>query len=282
MTQTMSVRREATSAAEQVESLLGSLPAVEAFAALERLFGVQPLLAAFLAGVECTQGALGLFSPTPDLTWEAAAVAGERSGGELVLHGETRLASPRSDGFIVLVRLDGAELRLAWVEQRAAAGWLSLDGARVGGDNFSEPVSTGRGSALAGHLEAYAAVWALAAAVCAGNQVRALRRAARTTLRGARAFSTSQLVAMGITELEIEAELTLAAVHGAAGGLRTAAAAARTLHAIAAKAAELRDQAGLVVDGEIIDLASTLTAFLGGPLLIENELARALGIPEAA
>jgi hypothetical protein len=77
--------------------------------------------------------------------------------------------------------------------------------------------------------------------------------------------------------VEIEADLTFAAVQRGSG-LAVAAAAARTLAAVAAKTEELRDQ-GLEIDGPFAaSSAKTLTAFLGGQLLLENELARALGI----
>ena len=112
----------------------------------------------------------------------------------------------------------------------------------------------------------------------ARDGVRALRRAARIA-----SFQTSQLVALGITEVEIEADLTFAAVQRETGrldGLNTlivAAAAARALSAVAAKTEELRDAFGLEIDGPFAEGSTkTLTAFLGGPLLLESELARAL------
>jgi len=83
--------------------------------------------------------------------------------------------------------------------------------------------------------------------------------------------------------VEIEADLTAAAVRRseAGGGLLTAAAAARALSAVAAKTEELRDAFGLAVDGPLAGGdAKTLTAFLGGPLLLEGEVSRALGIPD--
>ena len=272
----------AATAAEQVESLLASLPAVEAFAALEHRFGVLPLAAGFFTGLEIVNGALGLFTPTPELTWDAAAVDGERSGAGLLLRGEVRVANPRAAGAIVLARLDGAERRLAWVGQAAVNGRLVLDGAAVPPEQVSTPVTLALGSDFVKHLEAYTGVWALAAAIRAREEVHALRRAARITRHREKAFSASQLVALGITEVEIEADLTLAAARGAAGGLRAAAAAARCLHAVAALAVELRDQAGLEIAGQPHETARALTAFLGGPLLIESELGRSLGIPETA
>ena len=95
---------------------------------------------------------------------------------------------------------------------------------------------------------------------------------------------------MSITEVEIEAELTATAVQrdlalaaddpARAGGLALATAAARTLAAIAVRSADLRDRTGRGLDGPFADdaAARTLTACLGGPLMLESELARALGL----
>jgi len=269
---------------------------------LEHRSGVLPLIEAFfdrgaLAEVASggKRGALGLFTPTPEMGWAGAAVEGERSGTAVLLRGAVRLPSPASDGSIVLVRM-GEELRLAWVDHGArgverrgsrsggevrgdAPCWLALDGVAVGSDRLSWPVTLDPGSQLVRHLEAYAALWAAAAAQCARDGVQALRRAARTA-----AFNSSQLVSMGITEVEIETELTSAAVQRLDGlqGLAVAAAAARTLAAVAARTEELRDTFGLEIDGPLASDAKVLTAFLGGPLMLEHELARSLGIgPEA-
>ena len=263
-------------AAEQVEKLVSNLEDLEAFAELEHRFGVLPLLETFFGGIDPRRGALGLFTITPDLSWEAAAVAGDG----LVLRGEVRVASPNPDGVLVLARLDGPEHRLAWVEQAPVDGWLRLDGAAPG--RVSKPVTLGPGSEFFRCLEAYAGAWALAAAIQASHQVRALRRAARTTQHQGKPFASSQWVSLSITEVEIEAELTLAAARGASGGLAVAAAAARTLHAIASRAVELRDQAGLKIEGDPLETARALTAFLGGPLLIESELGHAMGIERFA
>ncbi len=284
-------------------------PLAEAWAAMEHRFGVLPLIETFFAAQDAfaeviagrTRGALGLFTPAPEPGWGAAAVDGKPSNGGLVLRGDVRLPEPTADGSIVLVRLSDAEHRLAWVDHHApgverrgsrtggAVGggpcWLHVEGAAVGPALVSRPVTLAPDGELSRHLVAYALVWASAAAVCARDGVRALRRAARTA-----AFQTSQLVAVGITEVEIEADLTFAAVQRNSGrdglnGLIVAAAAARTLSAVAAKTEELRDSFGLEIDGPFGfpegDSAKTLTAFLGGPLLLESELARALGIGEA-
>ncbi|MEA2564241.1 MAG: hypothetical protein QOH06_5745 [Acidobacteriota bacterium] len=243
-----------------------------AFAALEHELGVLPLLDAFFAVGEADRkrASLGLFTPRPEPGLEAAAIAGEPSGSGLRLTGKVRLSSPDSEASIVLVKT-GDEHRLAWLDHgmpgvQRHGTWLVIDGAVV--DLVSRPV---RISELAGWLETYAGAWALAAAMAAREGVRDLRRAARTT-----GFNASQWVAMGITEVEIEADLTLAAARRRPG-IAVAAAAARTLSMVAAKTEELRDATGLELEGPLKVLAS----YLGGALFLENELARALHIGEA-
>ena len=301
------------SAREHVEGLMSRLPAAEACAVVEHLFGVLPLLDGFFepqgAAAEVAAGpklgSLGLFTPTPEPGWAAAAVAGEPAGAGLLLRGEVRLPGPASGGSIVLARLAGGDHRLAWidhgvpgVERRGSRTggpvrdgspcWLALEGATVGPDLVSRPVTPAAGSDLFRHLESYAGVWALAAAIAARDGVRALRRAARLNGHQGKAFSASQTVAMDIAGVEIEMELTLAAAqrHLASGeesSLALAAAAARILAAVAARTAELRDLRGLEIDGPLADgSAAALSAFLGGPAMIESELARALGIRDLA
>jgi hypothetical protein len=144
-------------------------------------------------------------------------------------------------------------------------------------------------------LAGFAGIWALVALSHARRAVRALRHAVRTTGAGDRseAFSTSQLVAMGITEVEIETELASAAARqlfagdAAAGSsgtldesaacLSLALAAARALTAVSLRADDLRDQLGLTLDARSsIAPASMLTAFVGGTFLLEHELDRAM------
>jgi hypothetical protein len=305
--------------ARWVESLAGHLSPEEAWTVLEHLFGVLPLADAFFdregamaevaAGTKLT--ALGLFTPTPELGWQAAAIEGKQNGHGTRLHGEVRLPSPVADGSLVLVRLAGtAEHRLAWVDhdgpgvewrnvrsghsggagapagrQEDAPCWLAMDGATIPPELLSRPVSLGPDGALFRCLDAYAGIWSLAAALCARDGVHALRRAARTTVHRGKAFNTSQWVSLGITEMEIEADLAAAAARrhlqssSEGGGLLVAAASARALQAVAAKTAELRDSMGLEAAGPLAEgSARILTAFLGGALLLEHELSRTLGI----
>jgi hypothetical protein len=242
-----------------------------AFAALEHELGVLPLLDAFFAVREADgkRASVGLFTPRPEPGLEAAAIAGEPAGGGLRLTGKVRLPGPDSEASIVLIRT-GDEHRLAWLDHgtpgvERRGDWLAIEGAAV--DLVSRPVEI---SELAGWLETYAGAWALAAAKAAREGVRALRRAARTS-----GFNASQWVAMGITEVEIEADLTLAAAKRNPG-LAVAAATARTLSLVAARTEELRD---LGLELEVPRKA--LSAYLGGALFLENELARTLGIGEA-
>ncbi len=261
---------------------LPALPVLAAFVAVENGSGVQPLVEAFFEDFDAGRGTLGLFTPTPDMTLESAAVAGERSGRDFLLNGEVRVPNPHADGAIVLARLKDLEYRLAWVEPVSMDGRLRLDGFPVGPGRISKPVTFDPGSEFLRCLEAYAGAWALSASMHASDEVRTLRRAARTTGHEGKAFSTSQWVSLEITEVEIEAELTALLCHDGKGGFAAAAAAARILHAIAAKAVELRDQAGLEIAGQPQETARALTAFLGGPLLIESELGRAMGIERFA
>ncbi|MES1240985.1 MAG: hypothetical protein ABUT39_05140 [Acidobacteriota bacterium] len=259
-----------------IETLdLPALPLLATFVAVEDAYGVRPLVETFFEGLDVGRGTLGLFTPTPDMTLEAVAVAGEVSGGDLLLRGEVRVPNPRADGAVVLVRLDSG-YRLAWVEPVASDGRLRLDGLPT--RHVSRPVTIPE---LLRSLEAYAGVWAISASIVASNEVRALRRAARLTRHGNKAFSTSQWVSLEITGVEIEAGLAALLCHDGEGGFAAASAAARVLHEIAAKQVELRDQAGLEIEGNPLETARALTAFLGGPLRIETDLARTLGIEVA-
>lgn len=258
--------------------ILGQPPLVllAPFVAVEIGYGVRPLVETFFEDFEGGRGTLGLFTPTPDMTLESAAVAGEMSGGDLLLRGEVRVPNPGADGAIVLARVD-SEYRLAWVEPVSRDGRLRLDG--IPARRVSRPVTLPE---LLRHLEDYAGVWAISASIVASNEVRALRRAARTTRHENKAFSTSQWVSLEISKIEIEAGLADLLCHDGQGGFAAAAAAARVLHAVATKRAELRDQAGLEIEGHFLETARSMTAFLGGPLRIESDLARTLGIEVTA
>jgi hypothetical protein len=304
----------AMSARESVEMVTSRLAATEACAVVEHLFGVRSLLALFdrsddtLADVASgsTPGALGLFTPSPEPGWGAVPLAGEWTAGALRVHGEVRVPGGGVGGVIVLVRVTGEELRLAWLDPRsdgvaqrdarsgeparesASPCWLLVDDAAIEAGLVSRPVTLAPGGELFQRLEEYARIWALAAVHLSKRIVIALRRAARTTRRGGPApFRDSQLVGMSLTEVEIEAELTAAAVArgttaadpASHDSLVLALSAARTLASASALARQLRDQLGLPFDAWLADaIAPALTTYLGGTLMLENELARALGL----
>ncbi|HBL29569.1 MAG TPA: hypothetical protein DD490_22270 [Acidobacteria bacterium] len=237
------------------------------------------------------RAALGLFTPTPEGGW--GTLAGELSGDGLLVQGDVRLPGPAAEASLVLVRLAPEEHRLAWldlgtpgVERRGSRTggpvgpgpwWIHAERALIGPAFVSRPVTLEPGGTFFGLLESYATAWAPEAVRCAQEGARALRRAARTS-----GFQTSQLVALGITAVEIEADLAAAAVRRT-GGLTVAAAAARALSAVAAKTQELQEGFGLDPGGPLRAAdgrAATLTAFLGGPLFLENLAARTLGLME--
>jgi hypothetical protein len=256
-----------------IETLdLSARPLLAPLVVAENGYGVRPLVETFFEDLDARRGTLGLFTPTPEMTLESTAVTGEQSGGDLLLRGEVRVPNPDADGAIVLARVEDG-YRLAWVEPVARDGRMRLDG--LPAYRVSRPVEI---PDLLRHLEAYAGAWAISASIVASNEVRAIRRAARTTRHAGKAFSTSQWVSLEISKLEIEAGLTALLCHDGDQGFAAAAAAARTLHAVATKRAELRDQAGLEIEGHFLETARAMTAFLGGPLRIECDLARTIGI----
>lgn len=306
----------AASPLEWIEELVSRLPFHLTLAIVEHAFGVVPLLAeAFDTPFEAVRrgdelAALGLFTPNAELSWNAAALHGERHGRKVLLYGEARIPSALAESTLVLARLDGDGDRLALaahgdkgVERRGRgngeACWLSFDGAELGPERVSRPVkvASSNGDPPDGcrrRLDEYAAAYALAASLYAVRGVRELRRAARTTLRGATArgpapLNRSQVVAMGITEVEIEVDLAAAAVRTrfetgggepAGSGLLLAAAAARALSAVAAKTAELTGKAGLECGGPFADDADLklVDVFLGGQLMVESELASSIDL----
>ncbi len=300
---------EPGSAREQVESLMSRLPAAEACAVVEHLFGVLPLLDGFFraGAVEAASsprlGSLGLFTPTPEPGWAAAAVAGEPAGEGLLLRGEVRIPGPDSGGSIVLARLAGGEHRLAWIDHGAPG--VERRGSRTGG-----AVRDGSPCWLALEGVAVRPGPGLAAGD-SGTRLRPLpaprklrgrlgpRRLDRRPRRGPRAAPrrpAQRPPGDGLQRLadgghghrrggdrdgaDPRRGATVSGIRGRERRpLAVAAAAARTLAAVAARTAELRDLVGLEIDGPLAGgSAATLSAFLGGPLMIESELARALGI----
>lgn len=291
-----------------IEDLTARLPFPLTMAIVEHAFGVVPLVEeVFDVPLEAVRrgdelAALGLFTPNAELSWSAAALAAERRGDEVLLSGEVRIPSPRAGTVLVLARLAGEGDRLALVDARNGANddaayrgpcWLAFDGTAVGRERTSRPLAPARQGAPPEScrrlLDDYAGVYALAASLYAVRGIRAVRRAARTTVRGPTPLNRSQVVAMGITEVEIETDLAAAAARtrwetedGASrgSGIVVAAAAARALAQVVAKTRELTGKAGLECDGPFADedAARLVDVFLGGQLMVESELAASIGL----
>jgi hypothetical protein len=293
---------------EWLERLTASAEIAYALPILEHLFGVLPLLDLLEGGAESAdvrraiargevRACLGLFTPTPEFSWTASAVRGQLHSAHATLTGEVRIQSGPAhpaalDTWVLaLARFPGSELRLALFSTKTMtplSSWLVLDEVHVGNAFLSSPVGVRKGEPAWRALDAYAGVYAFVAALYARRGLRAIRRALRKTVRGGAAFNTSQVLAMGTTELEVQVTLltTASRAHlesdaGAAGnGLALAASAARLLSQVAVRTVELRAKAGVTGPGplsssstqDVIDIA------LGGQLLIESELACAIGI----
>lgn len=303
-----------------LEGLAASLPMSVCLAVVEHLFGALPLVAEHLGSksgggelVEALRGGrqlagLGLFTPDPELSPGAAALAGELVEAGAFLQGEVRLASSSCDGSLVLVRCAGDELRLAWLArgtkgveprraraggalpQRACPCWWGLASALA--TPVSDPVTLDVEGAVARRLDACAGVAAFVESLYALRLIRAMRRVARTTTHNATPFNTSQLVALDVAGLEIEARLAETAARsrlrldpGNASrprGLPLAAAASKVLAQAVATAVRLRDQWGVEVDDDSLAdpeaAAACVNAFLGGPLRLESELAHTMDL----
>lgn len=291
--------RQALATAEHV---FGVLPLLESFAG----DAADPVLAAVRAGER--RAALGCFTPNPELSWRAAAITGTLEGDGLVLTGVARLATI-ADATLLIAHAAG-ELRLALVDHggsgvslgAAREGvalpqpdrpcWLRLDRAPVPWPRVSAPIDLDPTTGEAGRrLEAYAGIYARLAADQAWRGARALRRVLRTARHGDLAWSGSQLLAFGLTEIEIEIDLLRSAIAIAdenpaetstsarPRNLALAASAARMLAQTARQTSELAVRAGLAPGGPFAeDGAQWLEAFLGGAWMTESELARTLGL----
>ena len=298
-----------------IEGLATALPMPVTLPILEHLFGVmpvvrdrfdssEPLVTAVEDGTHLTS--LGLFTPNPEFSQTAAAIAGSITDGTVRLSGEVLVPSTRSDSTLVLVRVDGDD-RLALVPhdlEGAEVGgarsattssqpdrprWLVLENAEVVPRLVSEPLDHDPSGMFVRSLDAYAGYWTLAVSVYATAGVQALRRAARTTRQGGVAFNSAQTVSMDITSIEIEAGLLSDAVQGhfalAPGdtyrtpGSTLAAAGSCAVSRIATLTADLVLVAGLECGGPFTEPGARLAqTFLGGRLMTESALARDLGI----
>ncbi len=292
--------RSEAPAEARVLHLLAERPAAEAFARIEHEFGVLPLLERFFDAALYDEiladgkvGTLGLCTPTPEPGWEQAAIDAVADGSGALVSGAIRLANAKADGAIVLVRWAESPHRLAWLDRPAepassgSVGWWRFEGVAVGPERLSRGIDPAPGSALFAHLSDYASLWALAATSCAREGVHVLRRAVRLAVHRGKSWSGAQSVALGITELEIEADLAASAVRrhraldpaerGSREDLAVAAAAARILQRVAARPGELSRDLGIDVLGPLVEEPTAgLSVALGGSPLLEAELARVL------
>jgi len=311
-----------------IEALTAALPPCRTLPLLEHFCGALPLLAAaFPASSQPREVAparrgevllaLGLFTPNPAFSLGDGAMAALPAGEDgFTLAGKIRLSSdPAAEGtrgVVVLLHLPDGQGRLGLLPLPASGvevrgSWLFATGAPLAGSEVSGPLSSSGGIPTPEVLDRLAATSALAAALHARGGITALRRAAReaTGGRDGAALSSSQLVAMGLTELEIEVALAESAarqhlsplpgeapaappaVAGRGGeevfgrpGLALATAAVGILTAVAERTARLEVEAGLAVGGPLATARDREAArlFFGGPRMAESALATSLDL----
>ena len=275
-----------------VDDVTSRLTPMAACAVIEQQFGVRPLVEAYFAAVGDAPATLALFTPTPHHTWGAAMLNSAAVPADGVqVEGKIWTPNQAASRAIVLLRDQDEECHLAWLDhdapgvERAAAGWIGVEHAIISPEKISRPVTLHPNGELHQQLDRYARIWALVAVACARRGILAVRCAVRTT-----GFGRSQMLAMAVTEAEIETELTAAAARLQIGcvdpgsGVILALAAARTLATVSACALDLRDQCAIDVDTPLAQpgMASALTGFVGGLLTLEQELARVAGVGASA
>lgn len=307
-----------------MENLVCSIGFDQAISIIEHLWGVIPILDFFhnetdspnglgllLSGNQL--GTLGIFTPTPLFSFTSATVSAlATADNELELTGEIRASGDSPHCSVVLTRTDDNILRLAVVfaqsegvgitETRGGVAlgrgaWWNLHGVKVSRDLISAPLLSL--DVLTPILDAYAVAYALVAVLYAKRGVLSLRSALRKTVHASMSFNMSQVVAMGITEIEIQVDLLECAVRqqidgagfGSAlrskrsnisevSGLVLAATASRILCLITDKAMELDSEAGMTCSDWPFSTSphSLARTTFGGRLMLESELARTMGL----
>lgn len=302
---------------EALDRIWETRPFAVAAALTEQVHGVLPLLDSFAAGAPLLDdiraghvtASLGLFTPNALLSLTAPAVRADRDGDRTLLHGRYRYATQDAEASVVPVRLDGAT-RLALVTHDAAGvrlhgagraagwGWAELDGAPAAA--LSRPVGWAPGGELTAALDAYAWAFARRALAWPARVVADLRRALARAGEGVEALSTSQYLAHELSKLEIEISLASAAARFGAGfkteepGGQAALATllstvdlirrtARTAEDMATELGLEHSPAGVADRPDAADWPdAALQAYFGGRRVVENELARRMGlVPEA-
>ncbi|MFJ4186609.1 hypothetical protein [Kitasatospora sp. NPDC089509] len=282
-------------------------PFAVAAALTEQLHGVLPLLDAFDADAplldEVRAGrvaaSLGLFTPNALLSLTAPAVRADRDGDRTVLHGRYRYAvreagvsvvPVRTDGGtrLALVRHDAPGVRLHGAGRAAGWGWAELDGAPAAA--LSRPVDWTPGGALTAALDGHAWAFVRGALAWPARVVADLRRTLAGAGEGVEALSTSQYLAHELSKLEIEISLASAAARFGAGfkaeapggqaALATLLSCVDLLQRTARTAEDMATELGL--EHSPADAAdwpdAVLQACFGGRRVVENELARRMGL----
>ena len=298
-----------------VDVLVERLAFNQAMPLIEHMYGVIPLVREFLdssddAGLtdDVISGrilaALGLFTPNPIFSWCEAALSFESEALSNAVSGEIRILSSRADCTLVLVRRL-QEYRLALLPHsikgvtitadnslaEEGPAWLAVDKAKIEPGWLSCPLSTTTDGRLSHTLAGFAGVCALAIAAYAKRTIVSLRRAANATARGNKSFKMSQVVAHEITHQEIEADLLLIAVRDYFNvpsdnkitiPLALATTATRVMSSVTAIQTKIVAEAGIprskLTNSHPIPSLDLTSSILGGPLMMEGELARQIGL----
>ncbi|MFH9347845.1 hypothetical protein [Kitasatospora sp. NPDC017646] len=282
-----------------------------AAALTEQVHGVLPLLDAFDATAPLLDdvraghvtASLGLFTPNALLSLTTPAVRADRDGSRTLLHGRYRYATQDAEVSVVPVRLDGgtrlallphdaAGVRLYGAGRAAGWGWAELDGAPAAA--LSRPVGWAPGGELTVALDAYAWAFGRRALAWPARVVADLRRALARVGEGVEALSTSQYLAHELSKLEIEISLASVAARFGAGfkaeepggqaALATLLSCVDLIQRTARTAEDLATELGLEhAPADAADWPdAALQAYFGGRRVVENELARRMGlVPEA-
>ncbi len=288
-----------------LEALCSELGPLPACGVIEHFFGVLPLAVARLPGSAVVaasadgtlRGGLALTNPRSGVEHTAAALLLSRAGSTYELSGALLPAQRQADGWLSLTRDESGAVRLVWLAVGTPgltwperSRWLRVESARVPAECLSESFEPGSDVNFCASLERYTLLWAFVALRYASTEIVALRRAARTTSRGAAALRASQALSLALGQVEFEIELANLAVlanlertevgGGDRGRLAATVAASRALAALHRVSAELSTRYGLESDGPLADSATiqALLAFSGGPVQIEAALAAAVGI----
>lgn len=300
---------------EALDKVWTRYPLALAAAVTEQVCGVLPLLDSF-DGTDSSgliqriragriTAALGLFTPNAHFALPVPSVRAVEEGGRLVLDGRYRYAYERADVSLVAVGLSG-EVRLVLLRHDADAvrprgsgrttggGWAELDGVVIEPSALSRPVSWAPDGTLSAVLDDYAWAFSRRAISRPARVLAELRRVLATTGEGIEALSTSQYLAHELSRLEIEVSLTSAAARlgpefrgdgpGGQSAFSVLLSCVDLLRRVAAVAADMTTELGLRGDPTqaLAGSVDILQAYFGGRRMVENELARRMGLASEA